>query len=65
VDSIGIAFGVTIEEAIGGSGNDTITGSGVANYLDGGLGDTSFTAGSATTRSSAAPVPTSFSATTS
>ena len=39
VDSIGIAFGVTIEEAIGGSGNDTITGNSTDNYLDGGAGN--------------------------
>ena len=39
IDSIGIAFGTTIEEAIGGSGNDTITGNDVANYLDGGAGN--------------------------
>ncbi|RXH10118.1 Hint domain-containing protein [Bradyrhizobium guangzhouense] len=39
IDSVGIAFGVTIEEAIGGSGNDTITGNGADNYLDGGAGN--------------------------
>ena len=39
IDSVGIAFGVTIEEAIGGSGNDTITGNFAANYLEGGDGN--------------------------
>jgi serralysin len=36
--NISIARGVTIENAIGGSGNDTITGNDVNNTLDGGSG---------------------------
>ncbi len=33
-----IAHGVVIENAYGGSGNDTLTGNSAANYLDGGAG---------------------------
>ena len=44
-DSIGIAFGTTIEEAIGGYGNDTITGNNAANFLDGGVGNDTITGG--------------------
>jgi hypothetical protein len=36
--NLGIAFGVTIENAIGGSGNDTIRGNAADNHLDGGAG---------------------------
>ncbi len=39
VENIGIAYGVIIEEAIGGGGNDDITGNDYANLLDGGAGD--------------------------
>ena len=44
-----IANGVTIENATGGSGNDTLTGNSAANVL---------TAAAATTRCSAAPATT-------
>ena len=37
-DNVGIAYGATIENAVGGSGNDTIIGNSVANRLDGGAG---------------------------
>jgi hypothetical protein len=44
--NISIARGVTIENAIGGSGNDQFTGNGANNTLDGGLGaDTALFAG--------------------
>ncbi|SBW03904.1 Peptidase M10 serralysin (fragment) [uncultured delta proteobacterium] len=38
-DNIAIANGVIIENAIGGSGNDTITGNSADNHLQGGAGD--------------------------
>ncbi len=38
ISNIGIAYGTWIENAIGGSGNDTITGNIGNNYLIGGLG---------------------------
>ncbi|HEX8124581.1 MAG TPA: M10 family metallopeptidase C-terminal domain-containing protein [Allosphingosinicella sp.] len=38
-DNFGIAYGVTIENAIGGSGSDTIVGNEVANVLTGNAGD--------------------------
>lgn len=38
-DNVGIAYGVTIENAIGGSGNDTIIGNAVANVLTGNAGN--------------------------
>lgn len=37
-DNLGIAYGATIENAIGGSGNDRIVANQVANRLDGGTG---------------------------
>jgi serralysin len=37
-DNFGIAYGVTIENAIGGSGNDTIIGNAVDNVLTGNAG---------------------------
>jgi serralysin len=37
--NLGIAFGVTIEAAIGGRGDDMLTGNGAANLLLGGQGD--------------------------
>ncbi len=40
-----IAHGVTVENAIGGSGADTITGNGAANRLDGGAGNDTLSAG--------------------
>ena len=39
MDNFGIAYGVTIENAIGGSGADTIVGNEVANVLTGNAGD--------------------------
>jgi hypothetical protein len=39
VDNIAIAFNVDIENAIGGSGDDTITGNELANKLTGGAGN--------------------------
>ncbi len=39
VDDVAIAYDVVIENAIGGSGNDMITGNGVANNLQGGAGN--------------------------
>lgn len=38
-DNVGIAYGVTIENAKGGSGKDTIIGNDVANKLEGNAGD--------------------------
>lgn len=37
-DNISIAYGVTVENAVGGGGNDTIIANQVANRIDGGLG---------------------------
>ncbi len=37
-DNVGIAYGATIENAVGGSGNDLIIGNAVANRLNGGAG---------------------------
>jgi serralysin len=39
VDNVGIAYGVTIENAVGGSGNDIIVGNAASNKLDGGAGN--------------------------
>ena len=39
VDNVGIAYGVTIENAVGGSGNDLIIGNDVSNRLYGNDGD--------------------------
>ncbi len=39
MDNFGIAYGVTIENAIGGSGSDTIQGNQAANVLTGNAGD--------------------------
>ena len=38
-DNIGIAYNVTIENAVGGGGDDTITGNSVANVLTGNAGN--------------------------
>lgn len=38
-DNVAIAFGVTIENATGGSANDTLFGNDVGNFLSGGAGD--------------------------
>ncbi|QJE74160.1 hypothetical protein HHL28_14680 [Aerophototrophica crusticola] len=40
-DNISIAYGATIENAVGGGGNDRISGNAVANSLTGGAGMTS------------------------
>ena len=39
MDNLAIPHGVTIENAIGGAGNDTISGNSIANLLRGGSGD--------------------------
>ncbi|MEO7727488.1 MAG: M10 family metallopeptidase C-terminal domain-containing protein, partial [Burkholderiales bacterium] len=39
LDTVAIAYGVTIENAIGGSGNDTLIGNYADNVLTGGAGD--------------------------
>lgn len=39
VDNVGIAYGVTIENAVGGGGNDIIVGNAVSNKLNGGAGN--------------------------
>jgi serralysin len=44
-DNIAIAYGVTIENAIGGSGDDTILGNAVANRLIGNAGNDKITGG--------------------
>lgn len=43
INNISIAYGATIENAITGGGNDTLTGNGVANVLDAGLGNDNVT----------------------
>lgn len=45
IGNIAIAFGVVIENAIGGSGDDTILGNAAANLLKGGDGDDRLAAG--------------------
>ncbi|GEO82186.1 M10 family metallopeptidase C-terminal domain-containing protein [Pararhodospirillum oryzae] len=42
---LAIAENVTIEQALGGAGDDTLTGNGEANYLAGGAGNDTFVAG--------------------
>jgi Ca2+-binding RTX toxin-like protein len=44
-DNLAIAFGCTIENAIGGSGNDTLTGNTANNQLSGGAGDDALNGG--------------------
>ena len=39
VDNVGIAYGVTIENAVGGHGNDTIIGNAASNKIWGGEGN--------------------------
>ncbi|MEO8441382.1 MAG: M10 family metallopeptidase C-terminal domain-containing protein, partial [Betaproteobacteria bacterium] len=39
LDTVAIAYGVTIENALGGSGNDTLIGNDAANDLEGGAGN--------------------------
>ena len=45
IKNLGIAFGVTIEDAIGGSGNDILIGNSVVNTLRGGAGNDTLTGG--------------------
>jgi len=45
IDNVAIAFDVEIENAIGGSGNDTIKGNSLANQLTGGQGNDSINGG--------------------
>ena len=45
VNNIGISLNTTIENAIGGSGNDIIVGNPSANVLNGGAGDDTLTGG--------------------
>jgi serralysin len=45
IANVSIALGVTIETAIGGSGNDTIIGNSAANTLTGGVGNDTITGG--------------------
>jgi len=47
-DNVGIAFSATIENAIGGSGNDTITGNTANNALQGGAGNDTINGGAGT-----------------
>ena len=47
-DNLGIAFNAIIENAIGGSGDDTITGNSSANNIQGGAGDDIIDGGSGT-----------------
>jgi serralysin len=44
-NNVGIAFGTVIENVLGGSGSDTITGNDVANLIRGGLGNDSIDGG--------------------
>ena len=46
VDNVSISLGVTIENAIGGSGGDTIIGNSANNALTGGTGNDTITGGS-------------------
>ena len=46
INNIGIAFGTTIENAVGGSGSDTIIGNSADNRIDGGAGADQLTGGS-------------------
>jgi serralysin len=43
--NVAIAYGVTIENAVGGAGGDTLIGNGAANLLSGGAGDDTLTGG--------------------
>ena len=44
-DNVAIAFGVTIENSVGGDGNDVLIGNGANNQLNGGVGNDSLTGG--------------------
>ena len=48
VDNVGIAYGVTIENAVGGKGNDLIIGNSASNRLSGGAGDDIINGGAGT-----------------
>jgi len=48
INNVAIAFGVTIEDAVGGSGNDTITGNTANNHLIGGDGKDTINGGGGT-----------------
>ncbi|MGF7176548.1 M10 family metallopeptidase C-terminal domain-containing protein [Azospirillum doebereinerae] len=45
VDNLSIAYGVVIENAIGGAGNDVLVGNDAGNVLTGGAGDDTLTGG--------------------
>ncbi|MBP2232968.1 serralysin [Azospirillum agricola] len=45
VDNLSIAYGVVIENAIGGAGNDVLLGNDAGNVLIGGVGDDTLTGG--------------------
>ncbi len=45
INNLAIAFGATIENGIGGAGNDLLTGNGIANRLSGGAGNDQLTGG--------------------
>jgi serralysin len=47
-NNVAIAFNVTIENVIGGSGNDDITGNSASNYIRGGLGNDTIYGGTGT-----------------
>ncbi|MEX1056267.1 MAG: M10 family metallopeptidase C-terminal domain-containing protein, partial [Natronospirillum sp.] len=49
-DNLSIAYGAVIENAVGGSGNDMITGNASANMLNGGGGNDSINGGSGNDR---------------
>ncbi|MBF0627949.1 MAG: M10 family metallopeptidase [Magnetococcales bacterium] len=42
INNLAVAYGVTLENAIGGGGNDTLLGNSVANVLTGGAGNNLF-----------------------
>lgn len=48
--NLSIAYGAQIENAVGGSGNDTITGNALANFIDGGAGADTVLAGAGADR---------------
>ena len=45
--NLGIAFGVTVENAVGGNGDDTIIGNIASNHITGGAGNDTMTGGAA------------------
>ena len=50
IDNLSIAYGAVIENAVGGSENDTITGNASANTLDGGTGSDTLDGGAGNDR---------------